>query len=116
MPPGDEDAMPRPELHAADNHTTAANNSACSYPLETLMALQKLLEGGIPEHRANPAPPAAAQSTAVRREARHSYAEDLSLTISAQFQRWTQSIKAIFTRGSKSKSSGDKGNSAQQTG
>jgi hypothetical protein len=116
MPPEEQEAMPRPELHAADEHTATTNHGPCSYSVETLMALQKLLEGGIPEHTRDLASPSALQSPTSTREARQSQIYSFCASFSNAMEGWKKSIKALFTQGKKSKSSSGKGNSAQQTG
>lgn len=115
MSPEEQQAMPTPELHAADEKTTAASAGACSYPLETLMALQKMLEGGIPEHATDSKPRTAPQSSVSRRETRRT-SVDLYGRISSVIDNWVDSIHALFTRRKKPNSKGGKGNSAQQTG
>jgi hypothetical protein len=115
MPPEEQEAMPTPELHAADKNTTVASTGACSYPLETLMALQKMLEYGIPEHASNPTPRSAPPSIVNTPETRQS-SVDLYGKISSAIENWVDSIHAFLTRRKKPNSRHGKGNSAQQTG
>ena len=111
MPPEEQEAMPRPELHAADDKAAGA----VSYPLETLMALQKMLEGGIPEHATHSTPRPASQTIANSQET-HAAPLDLYQRISSAIENWIHSIQARFSRRKKRNASGGKGNSAQQTG
>lgn len=113
MRPEEENEMPTSETRPTENNMTGTG----PYPLETLMALQKLLEDGIPEqgththqqsHQPSQATPTTHQSEPIARG--HAYS-----TFSDTLRHWADQVRSFFMRDKKSKSTG-KGNSAQQRG
>jgi hypothetical protein len=116
MRPEEDDEMQASETRPMDNNTTG-QNGAGPYPLETLMALQKLLQDGIPEqgthtHQQSHPP---SQATSAPRQAEPPTLGHAYSTFSDTVRHWADQLRSFFMRGRKSKTAG-KGNSAQQRG
>lgn len=104
-------------------HATEPNNEknkianqrspACSYPLESLMALQKVLENGFPEDEPSPRP--SQRSTAANSAATATSPRAQASTQMARVTRdWRASLRLLLMKLTKSRAAG-KGN-AQHTG
>ncbi len=106
--------MQASQVHA-DQNTTTAQAAPCSYPLETLMALQKLLEGGIPEHSVDQSsrPPVA---IAARHEPPSVPLHNLYGRLLNAAREYAQKIRDLFMSRARRKSANGKGSSAQQRG
>jgi hypothetical protein len=116
MRPEEDNEMHTSETRPMDNNMTSQNGTG-SYPLETLMALQKLLEDGIPEqgthtHQQSHQPSQATSSIRQHEPVAvgHAYS-----TLSDTVRHWANQLRSFFMRDRKSKTTG-KGNSAQQRG
>lgn len=117
MRPEEDNEMHTPESHPMDNNAANHLGDAHAYSLETLMALQKLLEDGIPEqatrtHQQSHQPlqpsPAARQPEPVMFRSVYTGLSDTLL-------HWAGRLRSVFMRDKKSRSTG-KGNSAQHIG
>lgn len=115
MRPEDDKEMHTSESQPVDNNTASAG--ASTYPLETLMALQKLLEDGIPDqvpHATQQShPPLPASATA--RQPRPATLDQSHGKFTDKVRDWAGRLRSLLMRDKKSATSG-KGNSAQQRG
>lgn len=116
MRPEEDNEMHTSETRPMENNTTS-QNGAGSYPLETLMALQQLLQDGIPEqgthtHQESHQP---SQATSAPRQSEPVVVGHTYSTFSDTVRHWADQLRSFFMRGRKSKTTG-KGNSAQQRG
>lgn len=115
MAPEEQDAMHASQQHADQTATPQNQHATCSYPLETLMTLQKWLEDGIPEHAADEKPGSPVLSTAGKQPQPSILSELYEQLISATGQ-WGASLRELWWAHKKAKKAPGKGNSAQQTG
>ena len=106
-------------MHATDinkekNRETELASPACSYPLETLMALQKILENGLPDAPA-PLPQPAARSNPAEKPFQPSFRLQSETTAMRAGRNWKTKLRHWLIQLRKAKEA-DKGHSAQQTG
>lgn len=115
MRPEEDKEMHTSESQPVDNNTASAEGS--TYPLETLIALQKLLEDGIPDQvphtpqQSHPPLPASTTARPSQPAGSHHFYKQVVDTV----RDWAGEIRSLFARNKKSKTTG-KGNSAQQRG
>lgn len=113
MPAEERNQMHATEPNTGKNKPTEETTPACVYSLETLMALQKMLENGIPQ----------AGERLPRSTQRSSPVESSPQNVRAQFvptimeprTTWREYLRRMFLKLKKSKEA-DKGHSAQQNG
>jgi hypothetical protein len=109
----------RNQMHATNpgteqNKSTEQSSPACVYSLETLMALQKLLENGIPQpgERLLRSPQ---RATPVENNPQSTFRPQSVQTVIESTARWKEYLRHIFMKLRKSKET-NKGHSAQQNG
>lgn len=115
MPPEDERDMRTSESRPLDNNTANHHRDGREYPLETLMALQKLLEGGIPEEATEMHQQSHQPLPASTRQAEPPRFCQSESRFSDTLRDWAAHLRSLFMRDRKSKTAG-RGNSAQQRG
>ena len=116
------DLMPAEErnhMHATDankekNKGIEAISPACSYPLETLMALQKILENGLPD-APSPLPRPAALSNGAEKSFQSTFRPQSDKNSARVGCDWKAKLRHWLMKLGKPEEAG-KGNSAQQTG
>ncbi len=111
----EQDVMHASQLHADQTTTPQAHTAPCSYPLETIMALQKMLEGGIPEHSPDERSCSPRPSTTPAQPRRTAFDEFCARAFSAIHQ-FGNRIQNVFTPGKRTRTANSKGSSAQQKG
>jgi|SwirhisoilCB2_FD_contig_101_1499707_length_687_multi_6_in_0_out_0_1 hypothetical protein len=106
--------MHAPDLNKEKNRTTEVTRPACSYSVETLMALQKILENGLPDAPA-PLPRPATRSNSAEKPFQPVFRpQSEAITLRAE-RDWKTKIHYWLMKLRKAKQA-DKGHSAQQTG
>lgn len=117
MPAEEHKEMHASQAHGMDGKMANQNSGAYVYPLETIMALQKALEGGIPEQATHtnhePHPPLQTSPTA--RQPRPATAHRFYNRLAARARDWGHRLQLLFTRDKRSNKTG-RGSSARQTG
>jgi len=98
-------------MHATEpdndqNKTANQDRTACSYSLESLMALQKLLENGFPEGESAPCPP---QLSPMANCARTSPRWHASEPVARVTREWRKSLRLLLMKFTRSREAG-KGN------
>jgi hypothetical protein len=106
-------------MHATEPNTgktilTEETNPACVYSLETLMALQKMLENGIPQPGER-LPRSAQRPTAAETKSPNSGRPLFVQPLKEPQITWREYLRRVFMK-LRGTEEADKGNSAQQNG
>jgi hypothetical protein len=112
MPPEERNQMHATEPSTEKNKSTEQSSPACVYSLETLMALQKLLENGFPQPGER-LPCSPQRTSPVENNPQNTFRPQ-----SAQIEpktSWKEYLRRMFMKLRNSKEE-DKGHSAQQNG
>jgi hypothetical protein len=114
MPPEERNQMHATNPGTEQNKSTEQSTPACVYSLETLMALQKLLENGIPQpgERLLHSPQ---RTTPVENNPQSTFRPQSFQTVIESTTRWREYLRHIFMKLRRPKEA-DRGNSAQQNG
>lgn len=113
----DENETHTSESRPTDNNAGNPNAKAREYSLETLMALQKLLEDGIPGEATGTQqrPPHPLPAGGNARQSEPAALVHPRGKLSDTLRYWALQLRSFFTRDKKSKTAG-RGSSAQQRG
>jgi hypothetical protein len=110
----EREQMHASELNKEKNRTTEVGPPACSYPLETLMALQKILENGVPD-APDPLPRPAAQTKDAEKSFQPVFRPQSERNSVYAGCDWKTKLRQWWMKLGKAKEA-DKGHSAQQNG
>jgi hypothetical protein len=110
----EREQMHATEINKEKNRTTEVARPACSYPLETLMALQKILENGVPD-APDPRLRPAAQTNDAEKTLQPVFRPQSERNSMQAATNWKAKLRQWWMKLGKAKEA-DKGHSAQQTG
>jgi hypothetical protein len=113
MPPEEHNQMHAAEPNTGKNNLIEQTTPACVYSVETLMALQKMLENGIPQPGER-LPRSTQRSASIESNPQNLRAQ-LVATITERKTSWKDYLRGMFLQLRRSKEA-DKGHSAQQNG
>lgn len=114
MPAEERNQMHATEPNIGKNKLTEEPTPACVYSLDTLMALQKMLENGIPQPGER-LPRPTQRPTASRSKSQHSGRPLFVQPMKKPQITWREYLRRVFMKLTRTEEA-DKGNSAQQNG